>query len=92
MLDDAHDDTNETFTLTLSAPSGGHAYLVDAEATGTIENGDPLPQAWLARFGRTVATHVTDAVGERLRDDAGARLPRDGRRLPAAPEAAPGGE
>ena len=64
VLDDAHDDTDETLTLTLSNASG--ARIRDGEATGTIENSDPIPQAWLARFGRTVADHVVDAVTERL--------------------------
>ena len=31
-----------------------------------------MPQAWLARFGRTVADQVVDAVGERLRGPGGA--------------------
>ncbi len=38
--------------------------------TGTIHNDDSLPNARLARFGRTVATHVTDAVGDRFRTPA----------------------
>ena len=37
-----------------------------AEATGTITNSDPIPQAWLARFGRTAAEHVLDGVQARL--------------------------
>ena len=65
VLDDAHDEGEETMTLTLSNPSG--AYLADAEATGTIENTDHMPQAWLARFGRTVAEQVIEAVEERMR-------------------------
>ena len=64
VLDDSHDEGSETLTLVLSTPSG--AYLADGEATGTIENDDPLQQAWLARFGRTVGTHVTDAVSARF--------------------------
>ena len=64
VLDDAHDDTEETLTLTLSNAVG--ARVRDGEATGTIMNSDPIPQAWLARFGRTVADHVVDAIGERL--------------------------
>ena len=64
VLDDAHDDDEETLTLTLSNASG--ARIRDGEATGTIENSDPIPQAWLARFGRTVAGHVVDAIGDRL--------------------------
>ena len=43
------------------------ARIRDAEATGTIENSDPIPQAWLARFGRTVSGQVLDAVEARLR-------------------------
>ena len=69
VLDDAHDDTDETLTLTLSNASG--ARLRDGEATGTIVNSDPIPQAWLARFGRTVADHVVDAIGERLTGSSG---------------------
>ena len=64
VLDDAHDDGSETLTLILSAPFG--AELADGEATGTIVNSDPVPKAWLARFGRTVAGHVVDAIGERF--------------------------
>ena len=64
VLDDAHDEGEETFTLALSNPSAGR--LTDDEATGTIENRDPLPKALLARFGRTAAVHVVEHVEERL--------------------------
>ena len=70
VLDDAHDEGEETLTLTLSNAAG--LRLADATATGTIENTDPLPTAWLARFGRTVGTHVTDAISTRLRAGPGA--------------------
>ena len=66
VLNDAHDEGEETFALTLSNPSGGNAYLADATATGTIENTDAMPQAWLARFGRTVAEQAIEAVEGRL--------------------------
>ena len=69
VLEDAHDEGSETLTLTLSAPFG--AELSDATATGTIVNSDPVPKAWLARFGRTVAGHVVDAIGTRLTGPAG---------------------
>ena len=69
VLDDAHDDDGETFTLTLSNPSGGNAYLDDDTATGIIENADPMPKAWIARFGRTVSDHVVGAIQARFRDD-----------------------
>ena len=65
VLDDAHDEGEETLTLTLSNASSGR--LTDGEATGTIENHDPMPRALLARFGRTAAVHVVEHVEERLR-------------------------
>ena len=66
VLDDAHDDDGETFELRLLFyPTG--AWLADAEATATIRNADPLPEAWLARFGRTSSVHVVEAIGGRLR-------------------------
>ena len=64
VLDDAKDEGEETFTLTLSRASG--AGLARATATGTIVNDDPMPRAWLARFGRTVAGQAVDAVSARL--------------------------
>ena len=66
VLQDGHDEGGETLTLTLSNPQGGNAYLADATATGTIENSDAMPKAWLARFGRTVAEQVIEAVESRL--------------------------
>ena len=65
VLDDAHDDDSETLTLTLTNPKRG--MIVDGEAVGTIHNSDHMPKAWIARFGRTVADQVLDAIGERLR-------------------------
>ena len=64
VFDDAHDEGEETLMLTLSHPFGPR--LADAQATGTIANTDPMPRAWLARFGRTVAEQVVEAVDERL--------------------------
>ena len=64
VLDDSHDEGEETMTLRLSNPSEGR--LADAEATGTIENTDPLPRALLARFGRATALHVMEQVEARL--------------------------
>ena len=65
VLDDAHDEGEETLTLTLSNASSGR--LTDGDATGTIENHDPMPRALLARFGRAAAVHVVEHVEERLR-------------------------
>ena len=64
VLDDAHEEGAETLTLRLSNASG--ARIAHGRATGTIANGDPLPEAWLARFGRTAAGHVADGVQARL--------------------------
>ena len=64
VLDDDHDEGEETLTLTLSNPSSGR--LTDGEATGTIKNRDSMPRALLARFGRTAAVHVVEQVEERL--------------------------
>ena len=48
------DDASKTITISRG------------EATGTITNSDPIPAAWLARFGRTVADQVIDAVEGRM--------------------------
>ena len=64
MLDDSHDEGEETLTLTLSNASGGR--ISDRNATGTIENQDALPRALIARFGRTAAVHIVNQVEERV--------------------------
>ena len=64
VTDDGHDEGAETMTLALSSPEG--AALSRAKATGTIENTDPMPWAWLARFGRTVAEQVVEGVSARF--------------------------
>ena len=64
VLEDAHDEGEETMTLTLSRPFG--ATISDGTATGTIANTDAMPRAWLGRFGRTVAGQVLDAVEARM--------------------------
>ena len=96
VLDDAHDDDGETMTFLLSNATGG-ARIRDGEAIGTIENSDAIPQAWLARFGRTVADHVVDAVGTRLAGPAqggshvtlgGQRIALDGSGAPTGADAA----
>lgn len=64
VLDDSHDEGSETLTLVLSNPI--EARIVRGEATGTIVNSDPLPKGWTARFGRTIAGHLVDALQARL--------------------------
>ena len=74
LLDDAHDDDGETLTLTLSNPRPPETVrLGDATATGTIRNSDPAQRAWLARFGRTAADQVVDAVQARMQAGADAQ-------------------
>ena len=87
VLDDAHDEGEETLTLTLSNPSG--AYLADATATGTIENTDPMPKAWMVRFGRTVGTHVVDALTARLEGGGSSHVTVGGINLASAPGVEP---
>ena len=83
VLDDAVDEGEETFTLRLSNATG--ARIADSEATGTIANDDPLQTMWLSRFGRTVASHVTDAVSDRLAAPlAGAQVTVGGQRVDLA--------
>ena len=88
VLDDAHDEGEETLTLTLSNASGAH--IADDMATGTIANEDPLQQAWLARFGRTAAQRVLDGVQARLRapHESGIRATVAGHDLSGAGEVA----
>ena len=68
ILDDAVDEGKETFVLKLSNPQGAYLRGIHREAKGVITNADALQKAWLARFGRTVGTQVTDAVTGRLAD------------------------
>ena len=87
VLDDKVNEGAETFTLTLSGATGGNAYISDASATGTIDNDDPVPQAWLARFGRTIASQAVDTIGGRLEGGGGSRVTVGGRTLRLSGEA-----
>ena len=92
VLDDVHDESSETLTLTLSNPSPSRVKLADAEATGTIRNTDAMPKAWTARFGRTVAEQVLDAVESRMRAarTPGVEVSLAGERIGWRPSADPG--
>ena len=79
ILDDAKDEGEETFRLVLSKPAG--AVIADGEAVGTIENDDPMPRAWLARFGRTVAGQAVDAVTGRLEGGGSSQVTLGGQSL-----------
>ena len=60
-VDDPIDEERQAITV-----SGTTRDLTVDAATLTIVNDNPLPRAWLARFGRTVADQVIDAVQSRM--------------------------
>ncbi len=67
VYDDNHDEEAETFEFVLSDARG--AAIADGVAVGTIMNDDPMPAAWLARFGRTVAEQALDGIAGRMAAD-----------------------
>ena len=65
VLDDLLPEGPEAFTATLSGAR--NAVIEVASATGTITDDDEaVTQAWLSRFGRTVASQVVEGIGGRL--------------------------
>ena len=62
--DDSHDDGGETFEVYVSWSDG--VPIADGVGVGTITNADPLPAAYLARFGRTVAEAALDGIAGRM--------------------------
>ncbi|MDE0679063.1 MAG: hypothetical protein OXI11_02450, partial [Gammaproteobacteria bacterium] len=64
--DDLVDEGEETLYLDLSEAQPSEVTILRSRATGTIKNTDPMPAAWLARFGRTVAEQALDGVAARL--------------------------
>ena len=64
--DDSHDDGGETFEAHVLFVMNDVAGIADGVAVGTIENDDPLPAAYLARFGRTVAEQALDGIAGRM--------------------------
>ena len=71
ILDDSVNDDGETVKVKIS---NAHlcndpsitVSIANAEAVGTITNSDPMPKAWIARFGRTATEHVLDGVRTRM--------------------------
>ena len=63
-VDDSHDEGDEWFTLVLWRAEG--AVIGRGEAIATIRNSDPLPDAWLARFGRAVSEQALEGVTARM--------------------------
>ena len=67
LRDDDTKEGDETFSVRLIDPPEHATLSGDAVATGTIVDDDgTVTQLWLARFARTTATHVMDAVGDRV--------------------------
>ena len=60
-VDDAVDEPEETIVVEGTTPG-----LEVTAATVSLTNDDSLPEAWLARFGRTAAEQALDAVRGRL--------------------------
>ena len=83
VLDDAHDEGRETMRLKLSNPKGAYLRNVHRQAKGVIRNDDLLQQAWLARFGRMVASDAVASVTARLETprDAGSHVTFAGQRV-----------
>ncbi len=70
---DSHDEDPETFEVVLSDANG--AAIADGVGVATIVNDDPMPAAFLSRFGRTVAEQALDGIAGRIAAprEAGAR-------------------
>ncbi len=64
VIDDSHDEDPETFEIVLSDAHG--AAIADAVGVAMIVNDDPMPAAFLARFGRTVAEQALDGIAGRI--------------------------
>ena len=71
VMADAIYEGPEDFTVGLSGAS--NATVSDDSGTGTIHDDDAesIAKEWLARFGRTVASHVVDAVDTRVNSASG---------------------
>ncbi len=61
---DSHDEGTETVWLEVSNPVG--STIGRWRNFGQIHNDGPVPAAWLARFGRTVAEQAIEAVEARF--------------------------
>ena len=64
VVDDSHDEDPETFEVVLSDANG--AAIADGVGVATIVNDDPMPAAFLGRFGRTVAEQALDGIANRM--------------------------
>ncbi|MCY3822199.1 MAG: autotransporter outer membrane beta-barrel domain-containing protein, partial [Gammaproteobacteria bacterium] len=60
------DEGNETFEFEIRNPDPAIVTIARGTAVGTVENDGPLPSAWLARFGGTVAEQAIDGIAARI--------------------------
>ena len=99
------DPATRTFTGTPASSDSGTVFVTVTASDGTATVSDEFAvrvlmvapstlRAWTSRFGRTVATHVTDAVGERLRalPEQDSQVTVGGYRLPLGRQAAGGAD
>ena len=99
------DPATRTFTGTPASSDSGPVFVTVTASDGTATVSDEFAlrvlmvapstlRAWTSRFGRTVATHVTDAVGERLRPspEQDSQVTVGGYRLPLGRHAAGGAD
>ncbi len=66
VLNDLVPEEDETFSVTLSSPTNA---VLDQESSATVTIVDDdanLAKAWLARFGRTIASQAVEGITERL--------------------------
>ena len=69
ILEDSHDDGGEIFYLHMNVANDQPEALklIDGvKGTIWISNDDPMPAAWLARFGRVVAEQALDGIAARV--------------------------
>ena len=59
VMDDAHDEGSETMELFIARVFTPGIGVGDGVGVGTIVNDGHIPQAWIARFGRTVMSATT---------------------------------
>ena len=87
VLDDELDEGPERLRLRVWMAGPWPVHLANPVATGTIVNADRMPKAWIARFGRTVADQVLDALDARMRamPAPGAEARLAGQRIDLAP-------
>lgn len=68
ILADNIDDAGETYKVGLFNPVN-MVIVGDTEKTGVITNDGPIPEKWIAHFGKIVTDQITDKVKDRANSD-----------------------